>query len=48
MAYYSITGKPFDYQNNIIDSLKKVTSQELLECANKYFTENYILAILKP
>lgn len=48
MAYYAISGKPFDYQKTVIEALKKVTSEELKECANKYFTEDFILAVLKP
>lgn len=48
MAYYAITGRPFCYQNTIIEELKKVTAEELKECANKYFTDDYVLAILKP
>ena len=48
MAYYSITGKPFNYQKTIIENLRKVTPEELKLCANKYFTEDYVLAILKP
>lgn len=48
MAYYSISGKSFDYQNEVIEALKKVTSEELKECANKYFTDDFVLAVLKP
>lgn len=48
MAYHSISGCSFDYQKDLIESLRKVTSEELLECANKYFTDDYVLAILKP
>lgn len=48
MAYYSISGKPFDYQNEVIEALKKVTPEELKECANKYFTDDFVLAVLKP
>ena len=48
MAYYAITGKPFNYQNQVIEMLKKVTPEELKECANKYFTNDYVLAVLKP
>lgn len=48
MAYYSISGKPFDFQNELIDAVKAVTSAQLKECANKYFTDDYVLAILKP
>lgn len=48
MAYYSISGRPYDYQKQVIEDLKKVTSEELKECANKYFNEDYILTVLKP
>ena len=48
MAYYSISGRPFDYQKDVIEALRKVTSEELKECANKYFTEDFVLAVLKP
>ena len=48
MAYYSICGKPFDYQKDVIECIRKVTPQELQECAQKCFTENYVLAVLKP
>ena len=48
MAYYAISGKPFNYQEQVIEKLKNVTPQELIDCANKYFTDNFVLAILKP
>ena len=48
MAYYSITDRPYDYQKTIIEALRKVTAEELKICANKYFTDDYVLAILKP
>ena len=31
-----------------INILKNITSQELLDCAKKYFNDDYVLAILKP
>ena len=48
MAYYSIMGKPFNYRDTVIEQIKNVTSQDILDCANKYFTDDYILAVLKP
>ncbi len=48
MAYYSISGRRFDYQNEVVEALKKVTPEELKECANKYFTDDFVLAVLKP
>ena len=48
MAYYSICGKPLNYQEEVINALRKVTPADLKECANKYFTDDYVLAVLKP
>lgn len=48
MAYYSISGKPYAYQQEVREALKRVTAEELKECANKYFTDDYVLAVLKP
>ena len=48
MAYYSIMGKPFDYQDEIVKKLYNVTPQQILDCANKYFTDDYILSVIKP
>lgn len=48
MAYYSIMGKSFDYQKEIIEKLKLITSEQLQACANKYFTDEFVLSVLKP
>lgn len=48
MAYYSIMGKPFDYQKDVIEKLKSITSEQLQACANKYFTDEFVLSVLKP
>lgn len=48
MSYYSILGKAFDYNKNIIERIKTITPEELKECANKYFNDEFVLAVLKP
>ena len=48
MAYYSIMQKPFYYQKDLIDKIKQVTSEQIQNCAQKYFNDNFVLAILKP
>lgn len=48
MAYYAIMGKPFNYRETVIEQIKHVTSKDILDCANKYFTDDYILSVLKP
>ncbi len=48
LAYYGIMGLGFDYQAKIIDKIKKVTSEQLKECANKYFTNKSVITVLRP
>lgn len=48
IAYYSIMGKPFDWRNTLIEQIKAVTSEDIQRVANEYFTEDFVLAVLKP
>ena len=48
MAYYAVMGKPFNYRDSVIEKLRAVTSEQLQNCANKYFTEDFVLSVLKP
>lgn len=48
MAYYGINGLPFDYFDTMAEKIKAVTSEQIMECANKYFNENSVVAILHP
>lgn len=48
MAYYSVFGFPYDYQKELIEKIKKVTPEEIRDCANKYFTDKYVIAVIKP
>lgn len=48
MAYYAILGKPFNYQETIINKIRAISSEELMICAKKYFTDDFVLAVLKP
>lgn len=48
MAYYSIMGKNYNYRENLIELIKQVTPEDILACAKKFFTEDYVLAVIKP
>ena len=48
LAYYGIMGLGFNHQEKIIKKIKSVTSNQILECANKYFNENSVVAVLHP
>ena len=48
MAYYSIMGKPFNYREEVIRMVKAVTPEQIRQCARKYFTDDFVLAVIKP
>ena len=48
LAYYGIMDLGFDYQSKIIEKVKSVTPEQIKNCANKYFTENSVIAVLHP
>ena len=47
-AGYGILGLGFDFNTVIREKVKAVTSEQIRECARKYFSENNVLSILKP
>ena len=48
MAYYSVLGYPYGYQSELIEKVKEITPEQIKDCANKYFTDNYVIAVIKP
>ena len=47
-AYYAVNGFGFDYNERMREAIKKVTPQDIMACANKYFTEDSIVSVIKP
>ncbi len=48
-AKYGVIGFDFDYTETLKKEVQKVTREQVLECAKKYFTEDkYVLSITKP
>ena len=33
---------------NLIEEIKNTTSDDIINCAKKYFTDDFVLAVLKP
>ncbi len=48
LAYYGINDLPFDYYDTMSEKIRAVTSEQVLECANKYFNDKNVIAILHP
>ena len=47
-AHYEIMGFGFDFREKAVEMIKKVTPQDVMACANKYFNDKSVTAILKP
>lgn len=48
-AKYGVLGFGFNYQNEILNLVKDVTIQDVLECAKTYFDKDkFVLSIIKP
>lgn len=48
-AKYDVLGLGYNYSENIKQQVQSVTAEEILKCAQKYFTDDkYALSIIKP
>ena len=47
-AHYAVTGLGFDFNEKAKENIKSVTPQQIMECANKYFNDKYVISIIKP
>ncbi len=47
-AHYGILGLGFDFNAKTKERIKSVTSEQLQNCANKYFNDKFVISILKP
>jgi len=43
-----VDGLGIDYSERLKEKIKAVTPQQVMDCANKYFTSRYVLSIVKP
>ena len=48
LAHYGIMGLGYDFFENAKEKVRQVTTDDILNCAKKYFNDDYVLAILKP
>lgn len=48
LAYYGIMDLGFDFQEKIIEKIKRVQPEQIQTCAQKYFSDKFVVSILKP
>lgn len=47
-AYYGVNDWGFDYNDRMREAIKSVTPEDIQQCANKYFNDDYVVSIIKP
>lgn len=47
-AHYGVLGLGFDFNEKVRQRVKQVTSEQLKDCANKYFNDKFVISVLKP
>ena len=45
---FAVLGLGFDFAEKMKEEIKNVTSEQILKCAQKCFSDKYVLAIIKP
>lgn len=47
-AKYGVLGLGFGFSEELKEKVKNVTSEQILECAQKYFNDKYVISLIKP
>ena len=47
-AHYAVVGLGFDFNERAKERIQTVTPEQIMDCANKYFNEKYVISIIKP
>lgn len=47
-GHYAILGLGFDFQTVLAERIKNVSAKEIMDVANKYLNENFVLTMIRP
>lgn len=48
LSYYGVMGLGFDFQDRILKKIKGIKVSDIQNVAQKYFTDNFVVSILRP
>lgn len=48
LGWFEASGRGFEFKDKYIDLINSVTSSDIIETANKYFTQNNVTSIVEP
>ena len=44
---YEVTGRGYDFRDSYIEMINSVTASDIMNIANKYFNDNYVMSVVK-
>ena len=47
VGWFEASGRGFDFQTKYESLINSVTASDIVEVANKYFNENYVISVVK-
>ena len=47
VGWYETSGRGFDYKDKYTKTISSITASDIIEVANKYFNQNYVLSIVE-
>ena len=48
LGWFEASGRGYQFDSEYPKLINAVTESDIIEAANKYFTDNYVLSIVKP
>ncbi len=48
LGWFEVSGRGYDFKDEYIQLINSVTESDIIDAANKYFTNNYVKSIVKP
>ncbi len=48
LGWYEVSGRGYGFDDEYIKLINSVTESDIIEAANKYFNDNYVISIVKP
>ncbi len=48
IGWFEISGRGYKFDDEYVKLINSVTESDIIEVANKYFNDKYILSIVKP
>lgn len=48
LGWYEVSGRGYGFDEEYIKLINSVTESDIIEAANKYFNDNYVISVVKP